>query len=68
MVLYFKNIIKAESFSVLNKMDSVMAERNSLVIIAEKVSDSLTIAYSLLLLNGEVDYVEHLKLLKYLPV
>jgi len=49
-------------------MDSVMAERNSLVIIAEKVSDSLTIAYSLLLLNGEVDYVEHLKLLKYLPV
>ncbi len=60
-------VLRQKAFSRLENMDSVIAVGNKLRIIAERIPDSLAIANSLLLVKGEVDYVEHRQLLKYLP-
>jgi tetratricopeptide (TPR) repeat protein len=59
--------VRQKAFSKLKNMDSVIAVGSELRVIAERIPDSLSMANSLLLVKGEVDYNEQQKLLKYLP-
>jgi tetratricopeptide (TPR) repeat protein len=59
--------IRQKSFAVLENMDSVLIVGKQIRFVASKISDSLAIANSLLLVRGEIDFSSQQEMIAYLP-
>jgi tetratricopeptide (TPR) repeat protein len=59
--------IRQKSFAVLENMDSVLIVGKQIRLVASKISDSLAIANSLLLVRGEIDFSSQQEMIAYLP-